>query len=136
MHPVLALIIANVIWGAAPPIFKYALTNIPPFTLAFLRFFFALFIFLPFIWKYDFRQLNVRDYLFIFLGTACTTTVNIAFFFLGLERAPSINMSIITLSSPLFIFLFAVLFLREKFHWKVMSGMVVACMGVTLIVLS
>ena len=48
MNPVLALIIANVIWGMASPIFKFSLTNIPPFTLAFTRFFFAGLIFLPF----------------------------------------------------------------------------------------
>ena len=40
MNPILALIITNVIWGAASPIFKLALTNIPPFTLAFIRFFY------------------------------------------------------------------------------------------------
>ena len=47
MNPVIALIIANIIWGAAAPIFKLALTNIPPFTLGFIRFFFAGSILLP-----------------------------------------------------------------------------------------
>ena len=40
MNAILALVIANIIWGAASPIFKYALTDIPPFTLAFIRFFY------------------------------------------------------------------------------------------------
>lgn len=41
MSPFVALVIANIIWGGASPIFKYALQNIPPFTLAFIRFFFC-----------------------------------------------------------------------------------------------
>ncbi|PIX68551.1 hypothetical protein COZ40_02690, partial [Candidatus Roizmanbacteria bacterium CG_4_10_14_3_um_filter_39_13] len=49
MNPIVALIIANIIWGAACPIFKFALVNIPPFTIAFIRFFFAGIIFLPLV---------------------------------------------------------------------------------------
>jgi len=45
MPGILAIIIAEVIWGAAPPIFKYSLQEVPPFTLAFIRFFTASFIF-------------------------------------------------------------------------------------------
>ena len=36
---ILAVIAANIIWGATPPIFKWALEEINPFTLAFFRFF-------------------------------------------------------------------------------------------------
>ena len=51
MSGILAILIANIIWGAAPPVFKYALEGIPPFILAFIRFFSASLIFLPFIFK-------------------------------------------------------------------------------------
>ncbi len=36
MNPIVAIIITNIIWGAGSPIFKFAISNIPPFTLAFI----------------------------------------------------------------------------------------------------
>lgn len=57
---IIALIIANIIWGAASPIFKLALENIPPFTLAYIRFLGAALILAPFA----FKSLNIdrKDY--------------------------------------------------------------------------
>src|SRR3989337_3866488 len=90
---ILALIGANIIWGAAPPIFKWALEDIGPFTLAFLRFFIAAIIILPFAYKSLFVER--QDYLKLFLIGFFGVTLNISFFFLGLKFAPSINASVI-----------------------------------------
>ena len=61
---ILALITANIIWGAASPIFKFALQNISPFTLAFIRFYGATLILLPF--AYPYLKIHKKDYLKIF----------------------------------------------------------------------
>lgn len=132
---VLALIIANMIWGAAPPIFKLALENIPPFTLAFIRFFGAALIFLPpalVSWK----KLSIPTFLEICFAGFLGVFLHIAFFFLGLERGESINAGIIATAGPLFLFILAVIFLREKPEKKVLKGMIIAFLGVLCVVLS
>ncbi|QQG44116.1 MAG: DMT family transporter [Candidatus Roizmanbacteria bacterium] len=134
MNPILALIIANIIWGAAAPIFKYSLTNIPPFTLAFLRFFIAALIFLPFIWRFNFRSLNRREWTKTILASFFGITINISFFFMGLQRADSINAPIIASSGPLFLFLLAVFFLHEKIKYRTLFGMFFSLLGVLVIV--
>lgn len=134
MNPVLALIITNVIWGAAPPIFKFALTDIPPFTLAFIRFFFASLIFFPLILHYDFKKMSGTDWKDIVIASFVGITLGISFFFMGLEKAPSINLSILGSSTPIFLFLFSVFVLREKPKRKVFLGMLLSFLGVLAII--
>jgi len=135
VNPILALIIANIIWGGASPIFKFALQNIPPFTLAFIRFFFAGLIFLPLAFK-NFQKISERQWLEIFLVGFFGVFINITFFFLGLGKTESINVPIIASSGPVFIYFFSILFLKEKPKLKVFLGMLFALIGVFLIILS
>lgn len=135
MNPVLALIIANVIWGAASPIFKFALENIPPFTLAFIRFFFAAFLFIPFIKSYKI-DLSKIEWFELIIGAFFGIGVNITFFFWGLQRSQSINAPIIASAGPVFLYFLSVLFLKEKAQVKIFLGMVLALIGVLIIVLS
>lgn len=135
MNPILALVIANIIWGAASPIFKFALQNIPPFTLAFIRFFFAGLIFIPFV-IHHWQKITKKDLLEIFLGAFFGITVNISFFFLGLQKTESINAPIMASSAPVFIFFLSIVFLKEKFDLKIFSGMMIALLGVLVIILS
>jgi len=81
MNPILALIITNLIWGAASPIFKFALQNIPPFTLAFIRFFSAGLIFIPFVFIYR-QKVSWLDQIKILWIGFFGVTINIAFFFM------------------------------------------------------
>ncbi|OGK17535.1 hypothetical protein A2774_00920 [Candidatus Roizmanbacteria bacterium RIFCSPHIGHO2_01_FULL_39_12c] len=133
MNPILALIIANIIWGAAPPIFKFALQNIPPFTLAFIRFYFAGLLILLFVknLKVDLRKV---EWLELLLGAIFGISVNITFFFWGLQRGESINSAVIISSGPVFLYFLSIIFLREKPQLKVLSGMLVALLGVLLII--
>lgn len=135
MNPILALIIANIIWGMASPIFKFSLTNIPPFTLAFIRFFFSGLIFLPFALS-KWQKLTSRQWLELLLVGFFGISINISFFFLGLEKTESINVPIIASSGPVFIYLLSILFLKEKPKLKVLSGMLIALAGVLFIILS
>lgn len=130
---ILALIITNIIWGAASPIFKLALSNFPPFSLAFLRFAGGMVILAPF--TINNLKIARKDWLNLFLLSFFGVTINIAFFFLGLQRAPSINAPIIASSGPIFLYLASVIFLREKFHKKVFFGTLVGFAGVFIIVI-
>jgi len=135
MNPVLALIIANIIWGGASPIFKFALENIPPFTLAFIRFFFAGLIFYPLARK-NWQKLDFKQWIKILLIGFFGISINISFFFLGLQKTESINVPVIASSGPIFIYLLSVLFLKEKPKLKVFFGMMIALLGVLVIILS
>lgn len=135
MNPILAIIIANIIWGAASPIFKFALMNIPPFTLAFLRFFIAFIIVLPFVIKH-WEKISLKDYFELFIIAFFGITINIAFFFLALEKTTSINAPIIASAGPVFIYLLSVLFLHEKKSSKMFNGMMISLLGVLVIIFS
>lgn len=131
--PIIALIVTNVIWGAASPIFKWSLTNVEPFTLAFLRFFIATIILLPFVLKS--LRIEMKDVGKIFLMALFGTTINISFFFLALQKTSSINAPIIASAGPIFLFLGGVLFLNEKLKTKTIVGGLLGFLGVLIIVL-
>jgi len=136
MNPILALIIANLIWGMASPIFKFALENIPPFTLAFIRFFGATLLLLPFVNFKEIKLLNLRNWIDVVVGSAFLGIfVNISFFFLGLKLSESINAPIIASGGPIFLFIFSIFFLKEKFNQRIFYGMLIALSGVLLIIL-
>ena len=134
MNPILALMIANIIWGAASPIFKFALTNIPPYTLAFIRFFFAGLLFIPFLKIQEVRKITSDEWRNILLA-AFASVVNIMFFFWGVEKTDSINVPIIASSGPLLLFIFSIFFLKEKPKLRVLAGMIISFGGVLTIIL-
>ncbi len=135
MNPILALIIVNIIWGGASPIFKYSLENIPPFTLAFIRFFFAGLIFLPFS-LFHFQNLSLKRWFEVLLVSFFGIFINITFFFLGLKKTESINVPIIASSGPVFLYIFSIIFLKEKPRLKVFLGMMISLLGVLIIIFS
>jgi drug/metabolite transporter (DMT)-like permease len=129
---IFALIIANIIWGAASPIFKWSLQDIQPFTLAFLRFFIGALVILPF----TLHNLHVKreDWgklaLMAFLGI----TINISFFFVALQITASVNAPIIGSAGPVFIILGSLFFLKEKIKKIVLIGTLVSLLGVIAII--
>lgn len=130
---VLALIATNIIWGASPPIFKWALVEIPPFTFAFIRFILASFILLPFtihnlkIDRKDIPKLAILAFFGFFL--------HIALLLFGLTLTASINAPIIASSAPVFLLIGSALFLKEKIMNKTIYGTVVSLLGIILIIL-
>ncbi len=133
MNPALALIITNIIWGASSPIFKFALENIPPFVLASIRFLGAALIFFPFaIAKW--QKITFSEFIQILLIGFFCVSVNISFFFLGLEKTTSINAPIIASSGPVFIYILSLIFLGEKPNLKILRGLLISLIGVLLII--
>lgn len=128
---VLALIAANMIWGAAAPVFKLALTDIHPYTLAFLRFSIPLILMYPFIREK--LKVNKKDILNVILIGVTGIGINIIFFFQGLLQAPSINASLIGSSGPIFIIFYSLLFLKEKPKKKLIVGSFIGLFGIILV---
>lgn len=123
------------IWGAAPPIFKWTLQDIQPYTLAFLRFAIPTLILLPFVKNK--LKVHPKDWFNIILIGFFGITINIIFFFQGLLQAPSINAALIGSSAPIFILLYALFFLgREKPKKKLISGSLIGLFGVLLVLIT
>lgn len=129
---IFALIIANIIWGSAAPIFKWSLMSTPPFTLAVMRFGLATLILLPFVKNK--LKIYPKDFFSIIVIALTGITINISFFFLGLEYSESINAPIIASSAPLFIILFGFIFLKDKLKRRTILGGLVGLIGVLVIV--
>lgn len=130
---IIALIAANIIWGAASPIFKWSLEGIEPFTLGFLRFTIAAALLIPFtIGKFKIQK---EDYLKLGLLSLVGITFAISLFFFGLRLTESINVPIIASSGPIFIIFFSWLILKEKPKSKVILGTIISLVGVIVIVL-
>lgn len=130
---IIALIIANIIWGAASPIFKWALVGIEPFTLGFLRFAIASILLVPFtIGKFTIKR---ADYTRLTILSLVGITFGISFFFFGLRLTESINVPIIASAGPIFIIFFSWLILKEIPKTKVILGTLISLAGVLVIVL-
>jgi drug/metabolite transporter (DMT)-like permease len=129
---ILALIVNSIIWGAAAPIFKWTIQDVPPFTLAFLRFLLAALILLPFVFRKiavdykDFHKLLILAFLGIF--------VHISSLFVGLQFTSSINVPIISAASPIVLIFGSLFYLKEKPQTKVLLGTMLSLMGVIFIV--
>lgn len=131
----LAIIVANIIWGSAAAVFKVSLTNIPPYTLAFWRFFLGAFIVLLFLRaKATIHMRSKRD-VFMLAGYALTgITCNIIFFFWGIALTYSINAPVIASGAPILTFILALIFLHERFSLRKLIGMLLGTAGILTIV--
>ncbi len=130
---VIAIIANTIIWSAASPILKWSLGDVPPFTLAFFRFFIATLILLPFA----IHKLKIRteDFHKLLILSLVGITTHITFFYLGLSLAPSINVPIISSTTPVFLILGAMIFLHEKPKRKVVYGTLVSLIGFMIIII-
>lgn len=130
---ILALIAANIIWGAAFPIFKWALSDIPPFTFVFLRFSLGAIAILPF--TFHNLKIEIKDLDKVIVAAISGITLTISFLFFGLRYAPSINASIILSSTPILLIIFSVLYMKERPRKKVLLGTFIGLIGILLIIL-
>jgi drug/metabolite transporter (DMT)-like permease len=130
---VLAIIANTIIWSAASPIFKWSLDGIPPFTMAFFRFFIASLILLPFVMHK--LKVSLDDFYKLLVLSLVGMTLHITFFYLGLTLAPSINVPIISSTTPILLIVGGMLFLREKPKRKVVYGTAVSLIGFFIIII-
>jgi drug/metabolite transporter (DMT)-like permease len=140
--PYLALIIAHIIWGLNYSIAKVALTEFPVMSLAFLRFFLAFILLIPFVisasssekkshHKRSFLGLGFKgkDMPRLLLAAVFMVTLNIAFFYEGLKRTYSIDASVLSLITPLLSVLAGWWFLKEKVYMANIFGVILGFVG-------
>jgi drug/metabolite transporter (DMT)-like permease len=129
---VISFIVADLIWGAASPIYKWSFSNIHPFTLAFLRFFIPTILMAIF----GFRYLKIQPkHIPLIIGVGlCDVSLNVGLFFIALQYTQSINGPIIGSAGPVFLILASILLLKERPTRKMLLGNLIGLTGVLLIV--
>ncbi len=129
---ILALIFANIIWGAGLPIYKWTLEVIPPFTFAFIRFFLGAVILIPFILKnFKFAKEDIPK---LFFASIISITLQIPLLLFGLKLAPSINAPIIISAGPIILLGASIIFFKEKISAKLLAGTLISLLGVLILI--
>lgn len=130
------LLLNTALWGFSPPIIKYAFNFTNPPTFLFYRYLLATLIFFPIFLFYRIRnhhhQINIkRHFILALLGTPLTLLP----LFYGLTLSTSIEASILESTSPIFVILGGLVYLREKVTPKEWLGTLLALLGTFLLVL-
>jgi len=130
------LFIVSVIWAVAGPIIKYTLGGIPPLLFLTYRFGLSTLISIICFFLFGFRfpkESKVRRELILY--GFLTSTVSLGLLFFGLKNTTVLDMSLITLISPLLITVAGVYFLKEHVTVREKIGLGIALAGTILTVI-
>lgn len=133
--PYLGVGIAYIIWGATPVVAKFSLVEFPVGVLAFLRFFLAFLLLLPFLMTEKPRiKYRHQDWPILVLTGVCIVTFHIWLFFEGVKLTRAIDASVLSLLVPIMSVLGAWWWLREKVYVVNMIGVLTGLLGALAIV--
>jgi len=130
--PLLLVILAATFWGGTPPIMKFTLTQIPLFSLAFIRMATASLILGLIIGKNV--KIEKKDYPMFFYSAITGVTLNLTFFFIGLKFTQAILASFLVASVPILTMLASHIFLKEKITLRLIFASTVAFAGVAILI--
>ena len=133
--PLLIALIVIVIWGVSFSVTRATVREIPPITIAFLRFTLASLLFWPLVrHRYPGMRIAKEDRLATFLLGFTGVTLYFAFENTGLEYTTASHAALITATIPLTAELFDALRQRRWPTPAILAGCVVALAGIFLIV--
>lgn len=128
------MILCTVFWAGAFIAAKLSAPYIPPFTLTFLRFFFAAII-LYFVLKAGGEnsfKLKRKDWpVFLFTGIVGMFGYHVLFF-TAIKHTTAINSSIIGASNPIITVILSIIFLKDRINAKRLAGILLSFTGVFL----
>jgi drug/metabolite transporter (DMT)-like permease len=129
------LLFVTLIWGAASVVIKLTLNGFNPLTFLTYRFFISTVI--AFTALKGIKKLFTDKKVLIasVIYSLFSTSIALGFLFLGLEKTTVLNLSLITLISPLLIEFAGVHFLNEHLTKKEKIGSLIAFAGTILTIL-
>ena len=134
---IVKLTLVMLIWGSSWILLKFTLGEVPPISLAFLRFFIAsptIFLLALITKKRSQMKIRLEEIpTYSILALTGVTLLYVAEFF-GLKYTTTINASILVNLSIIFIALFAFFFLKEKLGKREWSGIIISFIGVFFII--
>ncbi len=123
------IMLANILFGASMPVFKYLLTaDVPPEAITIMRAIFACMMF----WLVSFFM--PKDLCLLFVCALCGVGINQWLFVIGLKNSSPVNASIIATAVPIFVLLLAALVLKEPITAKKSLGVFLGVSGGLLLV--
>lgn len=134
--PQLLLILATLLWGGNFVIGRAVSGDIPPITLAFLRWIVAFLIFFPIAYQRTkkewpaLRQHWVAVIVLALTGVAAFNTL----VYIGLHYTTSINASLMNSSTPIIIYILSFIFLKERLTKFQLLGTLLSLAGVLFII--
>jgi drug/metabolite transporter (DMT)-like permease len=129
----LVLIAAQVLWGVNTPIIKLGLKTVPLPLFLSVTILGAALLILPLAQR-SWKKLSAADYWLIVIASLIGITLGNVVLLMGLERIPSVNVSIIKLFSPLLLFILSVRFLKEQLNLRTFGGILVAFAGAAVLI--
>jgi len=128
------LLINTLTWGIALIIVKPSLEFTTPFRYLLYRYILAAFFSLPIIlyyWPKIKNKLNVtKKVIFVeFFGTALA----LGLLYLGLAKTTAIEASFLTTTTPIFVVLAGIIYLKEKEEFHEWLGLAIAFIGTSLL---
>lgn len=131
---ILQLLAATFIWGVAGPVIKYTLQYVPPFTFLFLRFAIASLVITPFLLIEERKTpVDKRDAFNLIVLCLLGGTLQLGLVFLGFNYTTSLDGTLLTAVSPIFILLASYKFLNEKITESEKKGAVLGLLGTLVI---
>lgn len=133
--PYIALLLAHLIWGGNFIVAKITLQEIPPSSLAFLRFALACLLIAPFFYAETKKvKIDKKDFPKLISIGILIITLNITFFFQGIIKTTAIHASVLTLVIPMLSVLLGWLLLREKIYFINLGGILLGLIGAIVII--
>ncbi|OJD70783.1 hypothetical protein BAU27_00760 [Bacillus sp. NH11B] len=135
MKEICMLLVAVILWGTAIAPTKWALESIQPFTLLFIRLFFAGGICMLFSFN-ELQKAVVHKYI-PWKRMSLLSFTGVAGYFMftsyGISLTSGLHVSIIDAALPLVTILFSAFFLKEKIQLNYWIGIILGVIGVLLI---
>lgn len=133
--PYLLLTLATMLWGGNFVIGRAIASDIPPYTLAFLRWVVAALVFIPFVWREitENRDQLLREWRpLLLMGLTGIAGFN-TLLYIGLHYTTSINASLVNTTSPVIIAVLSYFIINESINKNQIGGIILSLLGVLLI---
>ncbi len=132
----LALLTTTLFWGISVPVIKYTLRFIDPFAFLFWRFLLVTVILSPiFLITLKKTSIKISDLPKLFCLGSLSTTLCLSLLFYGMQYASAIDVSLISILSPVIIVLGGAFFLQEKVTKQEKIGLSIAFFGALITLL-
>lgn len=131
--PILALVVANTLWGVNTVLIKMGVDSIPAPIFTTIRFLVASLILLPFA-LYTWKRLRPKDLMLLTLSSVFYISLSSLGLNIGLSMTTASNAAIIWLLSPLLLLVLSIIYLSEKLKFRTFIGILVALAGSLVII--
>jgi drug/metabolite transporter (DMT)-like permease len=127
---------ATIIWSGNFIIARGVHDLIPPVALAFFRWLVAFAVIAPFSFKYFLKDFPVikRNYKYMIITSFLSVTLFNTLIYIAGHSTEAINLSLIAITTPVFIVIFSRIFFREKISFLNISGIVITLSGIVLLI--